>query len=102
MDIERFWGLIEQARVTAGPAADQAVRDFDEPDDDPDRDYWDFDDLDLSADPSVQLSSNGATADDALLGYDPQEPAPGPGDVLADDGGDDDDGDEYDGDEEDE
>jgi hypothetical protein len=44
MDIEQFWALIEQARTAAGPAADQAVRDYDEPDDDPDRDYWDFDD----------------------------------------------------------
>ena len=44
MDIERFWDLIERARAAAGPAADQAVRDFDEPGDDPDRDYWDFDD----------------------------------------------------------
>src|SRR4051812_20857242 len=47
MDIEQFWTLIEQARTTAGPAADQAVRDYDEPSDDPDRDYWDFDDVDL-------------------------------------------------------
>jgi hypothetical protein len=47
MDIDRFWGLIEQARAAAGPAVDQAVRDYDEPDDDPDRDYWDFDDLEL-------------------------------------------------------
>jgi hypothetical protein len=44
MDIEQFWDLIERARAAAGPAADQAVRDYDEPDDDPDRDYWDFDD----------------------------------------------------------
>jgi hypothetical protein len=47
MDIEQFWTLIEQARTSAGPAADQAVRDYDEPSDDPDRDYWDFDDIDL-------------------------------------------------------
>jgi Protein of unknown function (DUF4240) len=47
MDIEQFWDLIEQARTAAGPAADQAVRDFDEPEDDPDRDYWDFEDIDL-------------------------------------------------------
>ncbi|MDT5028802.1 MAG: hypothetical protein QOE61_5228 [Micromonosporaceae bacterium] len=59
MDIDRFWDLIEQARVTAGPAADQAVRDFDEPDDDPDRDYWDFDDLDLSSALAVDGSLNG-------------------------------------------
>jgi Protein of unknown function (DUF4240) len=44
MDIDQFWALIERARTAAGPAADQAVRDFDAPDDDPDRDYWDFDD----------------------------------------------------------
>ena len=36
MDIEQFWDLIERARTAAGPAADQAVRDFDEPEDDPD------------------------------------------------------------------
>jgi hypothetical protein len=59
MDIDRFWDLIEQARVTAGPAADQAVRDFDEPDDDPDRDYWDFEDLDLQAALTVSPSLNG-------------------------------------------
>jgi hypothetical protein len=59
MDIDRFWDLIEQARVTAGPAADQAVRDFDEPDDDPDRDYWDFDDLDLQSALAVDGSLNG-------------------------------------------
>jgi hypothetical protein len=59
MDIDRFWDLIEQARVTAGPAADQAVRDFDEPDDDPDRDYWDFDDLDLQSALVVDGSLNG-------------------------------------------
>src|SRR5262249_43682854 len=44
MDIERFWDLMGRARTAAGPAADQAVRDFDEPGDDPERDYWDFDD----------------------------------------------------------
>ena len=59
MDIDRFWDLIEQARVSAGPVADQAVRDFDEPDDDPDRDYWDFEDLDLQAALSVNESVNG-------------------------------------------
>jgi Protein of unknown function (DUF4240) len=62
MDIDRFWDLIERARITAGPVADQAVRDFDEPDDDPDRDYWDFDDLDLQAALTVNPSPNGAGA----------------------------------------
>ncbi|HEX6870285.1 MAG TPA: DUF4240 domain-containing protein [Micromonosporaceae bacterium] len=56
MDIDRFWALIEQARTAAGPAADQAVRDFDDPDDDPDRDYWDFSDLELD---EFQLSTRG-------------------------------------------
>jgi hypothetical protein len=50
MNIDEFWGLIQQARMAAGPAADQAIRDFDEPDDDPDRDYWDFADLDIDPD----------------------------------------------------
>jgi hypothetical protein len=62
MDIDRFWDLIEQARASAGPAADQAVRDFDEPDDDPDRDYWDFEDLDISSALSDQPHSNGAAS----------------------------------------
>lgn len=60
MDIDRFWDLIERARATAGPAADLAVRDFDEPDNDPDRDYWDFDDLDLQAALSSVGVANGA------------------------------------------
>lgn len=47
MDIDQFWNLIQKARTAAGPAADQAIRDFDEPDDDPDRDYWDFADLEI-------------------------------------------------------
>jgi hypothetical protein len=47
MDIDRFWQLIDQARTAAGPEADQAIRDFDEPLQDPDRDYWDFDDEEL-------------------------------------------------------
>jgi hypothetical protein len=59
MDIDRFWDLIEKARATAGPAADEAVRDFDEPDDDPDRDYWDFEDLDLQAALSGVSGANG-------------------------------------------
>ena len=47
MDIDRFWQMIDGARATAGPQADQAVRDYDVRDDDPDRDYWDFDEDDL-------------------------------------------------------
>jgi Protein of unknown function (DUF4240) len=47
MDIDRFWQMIDQARAAAGPEADQAIRDFDVRDDDPDRDYWDFDEDDL-------------------------------------------------------
>jgi TATA-binding protein-associated factor Taf7 len=72
MDIDRFWDLIEQARLTAGPAADQAVRDFDEPDDDPDRDYWDFEDLDLQAALSINESVNGngpGSVDGAASGH---------------------------------
>jgi hypothetical protein len=68
MDIEQFWGLIEQARTAAGPAADQAVRDFDEPDDDPDRDYWDFDDEEFreilaNRDDLFRLSADGSGED---------------------------------------
>lgn len=59
MDIDRFWNLIEQARAAAGPAVDQAVRDFDNPSDDPDFDYWDFDDTDLER----MLTSRTATGD---------------------------------------
>lgn len=47
MDIDQFWDIIDRARAAAGPAADQAIRDYDTPDDDPNRDYWDFDDLEL-------------------------------------------------------
>ena len=47
MDIDRFWQMIDQARAAAGAEADQAIRDFDVRDDDPDRDYWDFDEDDL-------------------------------------------------------
>ena len=69
MDIEQFWGLIERARTAAGPAADQAVRDFDEPDDDPDRDYWDFDDEEFreilaNRDDLIRLSVDGTEAVD--------------------------------------
>ncbi len=62
MDIDRFWELIEQARTNAGPAADQAVRDFDEPEDDPDRDYWDFDDMDLQS--ALSEADTGIESDD--------------------------------------
>lgn len=48
MDTDRFWALVEQARGVAGPAADQAVRDVDEADDDPDHGDWTFEDLDAS------------------------------------------------------
>jgi hypothetical protein len=72
MDIDRFWDLIERARITAGPVADQAVRDFDEPDDDPDRDYWDFDDLDLQAALTVNPSPNG-TGETTHEGDHPEE-----------------------------
>src|SRR5262245_1107122 len=66
MDIERFWDLIERARAAAGPAADQAVRDYDEPDDDPDRDYWDFDDEEFrevlaNRDDLIRLSTQAAS-----------------------------------------
>jgi hypothetical protein len=53
MDIDRFWQLIDQARAAAGPEADRAIRDYDlrddDPDGNPDRDYWDFDDDELRA-----------------------------------------------------
>src|SRR5262249_28460083 len=57
MDLDRFWELMDQARAAAGPAADQAVRDFDHPDDDPERDYWDFDELEL--DPEAMRAGPG-------------------------------------------
>lgn len=47
MDIDRFWQLIDNARAAAGSEADRAIRDDDLRDDDPDHDYWDFDDDDL-------------------------------------------------------
>jgi hypothetical protein len=50
MEIERFWQLIEQARVAAGPQADQAIRSID--DDDPgaaEDEAWDFDEDELRA-----------------------------------------------------
>jgi hypothetical protein len=69
MDIEQFWDLIERARTAAGPAADQAVRDFDEPGDDPDRDYWDFDDEEFreilaNRDDLIRLSTDAAAGED--------------------------------------
>jgi uncharacterized protein DUF4240 len=60
MDTEQFWAIIERARAAAGPAADQAIRDFDQPDDDPEKDYWDFADLDPQ-----QLLSESDEADEA-------------------------------------
>jgi hypothetical protein len=84
MDIEQFWALIERARTAAGPAADQAVRDFDAPDDDPDRDYWDFDDE------SNILSSTR----NLLLG--PSQTGDGTAEPVEDDEDDDDDFDEDD------
>jgi hypothetical protein len=59
MDIDRFWQLIERARDAAGPEADRAIRDDDLRDEDPDHDYWDFDDEDLKA-----LVQGDAAADD--------------------------------------
>jgi Protein of unknown function (DUF4240) len=64
MDLDRFWDLIEQARTSAGPAADQAVRDFDQPDDDAGRDFWDFDDLELDPE-ALQTDAGLAAADGA-------------------------------------
>jgi hypothetical protein len=51
MDIDRFWQLIDQARAAAGPQADQAVRDVDDPDvaEGTDRDYWDFDEAEMQS-----------------------------------------------------
>src|SRR5829696_404412 len=62
MDIDRFWELIERARAAAGPAADQAVRDYDEPGDDPDRDYWNFENSDLHAVFATDLVPTADTA----------------------------------------
>jgi Protein of unknown function (DUF4240) len=47
MDTDRFWQLIDQARDAAGPEADRAIRDDDLRDEDPEHDYWNFDDEDL-------------------------------------------------------
>ena len=57
MDMDGFWDLIERARLAAGPAADQAVRDYDEVGDDPDRDYWDFENIDLQAAFAAELGT---------------------------------------------
>lgn len=62
MDIDRFWELIERARAAAGPAANQAVRDYDEPGDDPDRDYWSFENADLHVAFATDLVPTADTA----------------------------------------
>ncbi len=51
MDIDRFWQLIEQARAAAGPQADQAIRDIEDPEDlgAEELDLWDFDEDRLRA-----------------------------------------------------
>ena len=72
MDIDRFWQLIEQARAAAGPQADQAIRDVEDPEDlgAEELDLWDFDEDRLRAlMDTVQGESAGdddnAEADDA-------------------------------------
>ena len=62
MDIDQFWDIIDRARAAAGPAADQAIRDFDTPDDDPNRDYWDFDDLELDRELLAGVMTGDPTA----------------------------------------
>lgn len=57
MDMDGFWDLIERARLAAGPAADQAVRDYEDVGDDPDRDYWDFENIDLQAAFAAELGT---------------------------------------------
>jgi len=64
MDIDRFWQMIDQARAAAGAEADQAIRDFDVRDDDPDRDYWDFDEDDLRRLVESSRAEFGVEADD--------------------------------------
>jgi hypothetical protein len=80
MDIDRFWQMIDQARAAAGAEADQAVRDFDVRDDDPDRDYWDFDEDDLRrlveasrAEFGVQEADEAGEGDDDDEEYDEDE-----------------------------
>jgi hypothetical protein len=93
METDRFWGLIEQARTYAGPAADQAVRDVDVADAGPDHDYWDFDDIDIEA---FRDGLAGATEiDDAADAEDAD-------DLDQGDDGDDSDDDDNDGDDDEE
>jgi len=75
MDIDRFWQLIDQARAAAGPQADQAVRDVDDPDagDATDRDYWDFDEEEMqSLVDAARAEFEGEDADEQL-GEDEEE-----------------------------
>jgi hypothetical protein len=69
MDIDRFWELIERARAAAGPAANQAVRDYDEPGDDPDRDYWNFENSDLHVAFATDLVPTADTARSRAIDY---------------------------------
>jgi hypothetical protein len=69
MDIDRFWDLIGQARAEAGGAADAPLRELDVEDEDPAREYWDFDELD----PDVLRANVGLEGPDAATdpGLDP-------------------------------
>jgi hypothetical protein len=68
MDIDRFWQLIDQARAAAGAEADQAIRDFDmrEGGDEggDERDYWDFDVVDLQSLSRTATSGSDDELDD--------------------------------------
>ncbi len=89
MDIDRFWELIERARVSVGPGADQAVRDYDHPEDDPDRDYWDFDDLEIDAEALAAERRAGSEGSDDFATW-----AAGAADGAGDDAGGDGDSDD--------
>jgi hypothetical protein len=78
MDIDRFWQLIDNARAAAGSEADRAIRDDDLRDEDPEHDYWDFDDDDLrtliQGDAGTDdLAEEADEADDAEDGADEDE-----------------------------
>ena len=95
MDIDRFWELIERARAAAGPAADQAVRDYDEPGDDPDRDYWNFENSDLHVAFATDLVPTADTprsrAIEQVNGFNGHVDFPADADVADDDDEDDED-----------
>jgi hypothetical protein len=82
MDIDRFWDLIGQARAEAGGAADAPLRELDGGDEDPAREYWDFDELD----PDVLRANVGLEGPDAAT-----DPGLDLGELEEEEDGDDDD-----------